>query len=46
MLCPKCRLDMQLMSREEDGKNERKIYKCRNKQCPERGKEIQREIRK
>jgi len=46
MLCPKCKLEMRLISREEFEKGFVEKYACRNKRCPEYEKVIEREVRK
>ena len=44
MLCPRCRIEMQLLCREPSDKGVTEKYKCRNKRCPAYDKEIKREI--
>lgn len=41
MLCPICRVEMQLLSREASDKGVTEKYACRNNRCREYGKTVE-----
>lgn len=45
MLCPKCKIEMRLMSREQFDKGYVEKYKCRNERCTDYDKITEREVR-